>query len=75
MSALPHAVDVGRPAVDTRRHGHGHAHAHAQRAAIGRPAWLHVATRATRVVWLCCLVLLVPGEADRFASGASPYRG
>ena len=36
---------------------------------VTRPAWLDGVVRGARIAGLCCLVLLVPGEADRLASG------
>ena len=60
MSALPQTLDVGATAVD----------AAVETLAVGRPAWVDGATRAGRIAAMCCLVLLVPGEAYRCSSGA-----
>ncbi len=36
---------------------------------VTRPAWLDGVVRGARIAGLCCLVLLVPGEAGRLGSG------
>jgi hypothetical protein len=55
MSALPHPFEVSAPSVEV--------------PAVPRPAVFDALRRAGRIAAMCALVLLVPGEADRFGSG------
>ena len=56
MIALPHSLDVGLDVA-------------APQVEVARPAWLDGLVQCGRVAGLCCLVLLVPGEAGRLGSG------
>ena len=42
---------------------------HSVDVTVTRPAWLDGALRGARIAGLCCLALLVPGEAGRLGSG------
>ena len=56
MSALPHPFEVTVEAA-TRP------------VELPRPAVGAALSRAARITAMCCLVLLIPGEADRLGSG------
>ncbi len=59
MSALPHPFEATAATVE----------AATRPVELPRPAVGAALLRAGRVAALCCLVLLVPGEADRLGSG------
>ena len=44
------------------------------RVEVTRPAWLDGVMRGALIAGMCCLVLLVPGEADRLGSGDVGHR-
>jgi hypothetical protein len=59
MSALPHPFEATAATVE----------AATRPLELPRPAVGAARGRVARITALCCLVVLVPGEADRFGSG------